>query len=771
MPADISLPMVVKVFTLPRMSTTQVTSASDALNALVTASLNAITLGGSTNWQQTGGAGGTVVYPQGSTTNASSFYYPTFASFDRQVTLNDAGFTVSNGKLTTYLSGLYQTLAYAESAQQQAQDTQNINNVGADINSYFINQWAPAFLGTWDESSQTVNTALTGYSMYQSQPWAKQALTAWQSYNENGSLPVSSDTILGYIQSSLFFQASTANRNKSIAVKPKYQNQSSSQLYNALISGGQQFSNIYTPQLTTANTTPWTNTLYAGFNQLLVESGNASKNAVSAQYNNLLINGALSYLQAYTGNTTADTSNLQSNSTAYTPVYAGTSNTANASYPQFLPNAEYTISPSLVAQYALPGNGSAIELTVDQSSGTSTTFSSSASQEASYNATQFSNWGFMGESMNTSGSEGTSVSFSSYDENATTTGGSIRFDNIGYQTWSPSQTGSSMWLLADQIANAIDAKTSTTPYIYSPNFQGGYGFTSSNAAAEYAGSGFAYLNSIGYSFNPVTVVSGSTSAATGEAWSANEFAKASYSQAAGFSLGAWMGSGESTNVSGGTSNSQASSTYDASTNTFTVTSNPIPQPVTESDFGGLPALEIGAVITTIAEPNTNFSQQNSSSLMQADPSTINVSTPWVYSKDSFAASLDETDNIGFGSKESDYIHGQGGNDELFGHNGHDILTGGKGRDFLSGGLGKNTLRPGHGRDYIEFDREIVSSGKSHDLIYGFNSGDTLWFTHGVDPSHISVSNNKLYYDGNKFATFKGLENSVLVEALNGATFI
>jgi len=759
------------VITLFKMSTTQVTTASEALNALVTDSLNAITLGGSTNWQQTGGSGGTVVYPQGSTTNASSFYYPTFASFDRQVTLNDTGFTVSNSKLTTYLGGLYQTLAYAESAQQQAQDTQNINNVGTDINSYFINQWAPAFLGTWDESSQSVNTGLTGFAMYSSQSWAKNALIAWQDYNENGSLPVSSDTILGYIQGSLFFQANTANRNKSFAVQPKYQKQSSSQLYNALITGGQQFSNIYTPQLTTANTTPWTNTLYAGFNQLLVESGNASKNAVSAQYNNLLINGALSYLQAYTGNTSADANYLQSNSTAYTPVYAGTNNTANASYPTLLPNAEYTVSPSLVAQYALPGNGSAIELTVDQSSGTSTTFSSSASQEASYNATQFSNWGFMGESMNTSGSEGTSVSFSSYDENATTTGGSIKFDNIGYQTWSPAQTGSSMWLLADQIASAIDAKTSTTPYIYSPNFQGGYGFTSSQAAAEYASAGFAYLNSIGYSFNPVTVVSGSTSAATGEAWSANEFAKASYSQAAGFSLGAWMGSGESTNVSGGTSNSQASSTYDASTNTFAVTSTPIPQPVTASEYGGFPALEIGAVITTIAEPNTNFSQQNSSSLMQADAGTIKISTPWAYSKNSFVASMDETDNIGFGSKENDYIHGQSGKDELYGNKGHDILTGGKGDDFLSGGHGKNILRPGNGEDYIELNREVISSGKSHDLIYGFNSEDTLWFTHGVNPGNVTVSGNKLYYDGDKFATFKGLENSALVEALSSATFI
>ena len=753
---------------------TSVTSVSAALNNLVTQSLNAIKVGGETTWQQTGGAGGQVIYPQGQTSN-NSYYYPTFAAFDKQVTGNTAsGYNVQSSTLTQTLASLYQTFVYGQSAAQQAANAQAAQAASTDIVNYFVdnNGWAETFLGTWNSENKTVNTTYTQAEAYETQSWYSQALSAWEEYNQTGTLPVNANTLFGYIQNSLWWQTNTAyqNKNSDDTITKTYIDTSKSNLYDTLVKGGFEFSSMFNPQLTNNNTTPWNDTLYSSYNKILQDIQFASNSNVAAQYNNLIIQGALSYLQAYTGNTSADLLSLTANTAAYTPVYAGLNGTPNPSYPLYLPVASYSLDPASIANYATGSAGDSFTFTVTQSQSEATTFSSSESTAESYSMDEYSNWGFMSESDSANEASGQSTSFNDYDSNSSTSRGTISFNGIGYQTWIPSSESASLWLLSDQIANGINAVTSTTPYALSPNFEGGYGWTDSTDAANYASAGFAYIESIAYSFNPITVVTGSTSSESGSYWDESSYANESESENTGFNLGDWSGGGESFNESAQASESASSSTFDSSNNTFSVTSEPIVQPVTSSNYGGLPALQIGASIQNVASPNPNASSEVSAKYTKG--SSTFIDTPWIILDVASNIRSNNDDNIIFGSGRKDVLRSTNGHDEVFGEAGNDYITGGRGHDFISGGAGRNSIVLGRGKDYLELNNETISGKLSFDKVLDFsNKDDILWFTHGVNPSLVTVDGNRLLFDGDRFAMFEGLSSRQLQRALNNAEFL
>ena len=91
-----------------------------------------------------------------------------------------------------------------------------------------------------------------------------------------------------------------------------------------------------------------------------------------------------------------------------------------------------------------------------------------------------------------------------------------------------------------------------------------------------------------------------------------------------------------------------------------------------------------------------------------------------------------------GGSGNDSLSGGDGNDTLSGYTGKDILLGGKGNDSLNGGSNNDTLYGGAGDDTLiggvgndslwgdtGADTFIYSSGDGKDIIYGFESKDTL----------------------------------------------
>ncbi|HEX3808647.1 MAG TPA: bluetail domain-containing putative surface protein [Rhizomicrobium sp.] len=74
-----------------------------------------------------------------------------------------------------------------------------------------------------------------------------------------------------------------------------------------------------------------------------------------------------------------------------------------------------------------------------------------------------------------------------------------------------------------------------------------------------------------------------------------------------------------------------------------------------------------------------------------------------------------------GNSGGDKLSGGVGNDHLNGGAGNDILIGGAGKDLLSGGAGTDTLNGGLGNDVFVYAHASESTGKTHDLVQGFNA--------------------------------------------------
>ena len=73
-----------------------------------------------------------------------------------------------------------------------------------------------------------------------------------------------------------------------------------------------------------------------------------------------------------------------------------------------------------------------------------------------------------------------------------------------------------------------------------------------------------------------------------------------------------------------------------------------------------------------------------------------------------------------GGAGKDTLSGGSGNDKLLGGTGNDLLFGGEGNDTLTGGAGNDELWGNEGSDVF-----VYKSGAGKDVIYGFDTGDTL----------------------------------------------
>lgn len=116
-----------------------------------------------------------------------------------------------------------------------------------------------------------------------------------------------------------------------------------------------------------------------------------------------------------------------------------------------------------------------------------------------------------------------------------------------------------------------------------------------------------------------------------------------------------------------------------------------------------------------------------------------------------------------GGAGNDTLDGGAGNDNLDGGAGSDSLKGGAGNDILKGGAGNDTLEGGKGNDLLwgdgGKDEFIFSAGDGKDIIYGFDSGDTLTLD-GIDFAADMATVNKkgtevtLKLGGSDSITFK-----------------
>ena len=141
----------------------------------------------------------------------------------------------------------------------------------------------------------------------------------------------------------------------------------------------------------------------------------------------------------------------------------------------------------------------------------------------------------------------------------------------------------------------------------------------------------------------------------------------------------------------------------------------------------------------------------------------------------------------YGSAGNDSIFGGNGNDKLFGQNGNDSLSGGNGKDTLDGGSGNDKLLGGAGNDCIKggtgkdtlwggagndslwgddgADTFIYAKGDGKDIIYGFDSKDTLTF------DNITFKTSMASYDKSKGTlTFNVSGGSVTLKEFTATTF-
>ena len=720
-----------------------ISQASQALDSTLQKQLTALyTSDTNGTFQSTGQNGSTIVYPQGTVSSNvnDGYYYPAFQSFDVTVTNNDGTYSTGPGTLTSYLNGMYGTMVYAVSASDQQQQNSNANAQTSSINTFFGGSWSSGF-----------GSNSTTYSNNENSQWS------WVTGQANGIANIGESQKFAMIQNSLQWVClqATMSSNASVALQKSYQNYSFSELQTAVNGGTFKYTDIFTGLLTAeGEQNPWTQQMYTSYQTLNNEITNNSKNSQDAAMNSGIINTAGSYLANYvTGN---DSQMADSN---YATVY--TDGQGSNQYPGYLPQVTYSKTPQAIASIITDtsGSGDSVSAGVYTADGSSNTVNigSSSSSSSSVTATA-SDW-FWTTSVSASMSSSNQQSFSSYDSAAAATTGTFDYGNLSYQSWDIPQTGNNAWLLVTQIQQAV---ANSTPYVYSPSFGGGYGWTNSQDASTYTAEGLSYMKSLAFSGDPTTTITVQSNSNGSTYWSESNYSSSSYAASGGFSFGDWFGGvgvGASTSSSSTYADAQSSSTWNAASNTATLVSQPLGPIATtvNNPNAGYPAMQVGAGIVDVVAANSNYSSSASS--------RGKVKTNWHNVNPANSGKnirMDAEDNIVFGSSKRDVIKASKGDDELFGHSGRDVLSGGKGDDFLSGGKGKDTYQGGPGKDYYELNADHFGTGLI--TIMDFNPRrDTLWFVH-VNDDLLTTKNKGIYYDGEKVAKISNL-NKVQVASI------
>jgi len=650
--------------------------------------------------------------------------------------------------LTGYLNGMYGTMVYAVSASEQQQQAQNANANTEKINSFWGNDWVGQF---------GPSTPLYGANETTQWSW----VVNQKKYGSN--IPESQK--FDIIRNSLSYVCMTASleNNKSIALNPAYQNYEYIELQDLVYSGETPFDDIFTGLLNAdGEMNPWTQQMYTEYVTINNSITNNSKDSQSAASNTGLINTAGTYLTNYVSGNNTQMANLGN----YPEVY--TNGEETTTYPEYVPQVTYNKNPSQIASIiTATEGGDSVTAGVYTADGSSDTvkIGSSSSTTSSYSGAA-TDW-FWTTSVSATMSSSNQQSFKSYDSAAASTQGVVDYGNLSFQQWDIPETGNNAWLLSSAVQAAVNNKT---PYVYSSNFEGGYGWTSSADAATYTQGGLSYMKSLAFSGNPTTTITVKSNSSGSQYWTEDNYESSSYSASGGFSFGDWFGAvGVGASTSSGSTYSDAtnSSTWNKDSNTATLTSNPLgPIATTVTDpNSGYPAMQVGAGIVEVVAPNSNYSSSASSKgTIKTNWHVVNPDTSGKNVK------LDKTDNIVFGSHKRDVIKASKGDDELYGHKGRDALSGGKGDDFISGGLGKDSYSGGPGKDYFELNTDHFGTGLV--TIMDFNpKHDTLWFVH-VNPDLLTTKGKGIYYDDDKIARVSNLsKNQVATIVEDNSSFV
>lgn len=720
---------------------------------------------------QTVGAGGSqLVYPQGTleVDSVAQYYYPTFASFNKRVNIGDGpSFQVSSENFASYLGQFYSTLVYGLSSAQYQQLVDEQNQQNQSISDLF--------------------QSMIGGLGVESPLWAKagglQSSWSWPSIQygfddpetpSDQDLPI--NTQWSVLTNSISYICKVASINSSIALEPAYQltpwSELSSQLLEGVINDWDQ---VFTKDLTSDFKNPWDNDSYEDYKTILRSLEQSSQLVTDQAVRSAEVNSASSYLNNYiTGNELQ----LENNS-----LYVEVANASTSGYPSVIPSVSYYYTSDYV-QTILDGTGDTISMQALAAGSADVEVVSITSQGVSDQLAQSSinDWGFVQNSSNGSASGQTDIS--SYDATVSVVSGAFDFENVGVQLWLPVTQGNSAWLLVEEIQDAV---ANQTPYIYSSNFQGGYGWTSSSDAQTFTEKGVAYISAMVYAGSAVSTITGESSDI--QMWSQSALNSAGLSTNLGVNFADWYGS----SITGSQSSAQnvesnLSTIASQSGSQFELMSNPM-GPISSlgaTPAGGMPAVQLATGFQVIVEPNSAYDQSGSqnrtftaSSLKRSKARTscsadVIEDSLWVCASQKKSCKkiiLNDNDNILFGSLSRDHARGSDGDDDLFGHERADTLKGGRGSDFISGGVGVNHLHGGAGPDSFEFDAHNFSKGFKHKIKDFKIHKDVLWFTKGWQPSQITVRNNKLRFADKTIGILEGLQKSEVVAALEDAVFI
>ena len=722
-------------------------------------------------FQTVGQGGSELVYPEGTELvgSVSQYYYPTFSSFNRKVDIvGESDFQVSSSELIPYLGQFYGTLVYGLSSEQYQQlaDQQASQNQSIDSLFNLMLDDLGVKSTLWQDAG--------GLESSWSWPSVQYRVDA-PTVPSDQDLPANTQWIV--LSNSIAYVCKVASNNSSIALKPAYQQIPWSTISSQLLSGSiNNWDQVFTGELTSDLENPWDKDLYQKYLRILRSLNQSSQTVTNQAQQTALVNNASSYLANYiTGNEWQ----LDNNSSEYVVV----ANASTSGFPSLIPKASYLFSPNYT-QSILTGVGQTISMTVAGvgAAGSDAVAITSPMAQTQQAQASMDDWGFVTQSSK--GSASGEVEISSYDPTVSVVTGSFNYTNVGVQIWQPETQGDSAWLLIEPIQKAV---SNPTPYIYSSNFEGGFGWSDSASAQTFTEQGLAYIAAMAYAGSAVSTLAGST--ADSQLWTQDDLDSKGLSTNFGLNFDDWYGSSITASESSAQDvGATLSTTSSNSGSQFLVSSNPM-GPISAlgpTSSGGLPAIQLARGFQVIVEPNQSYegsSNQNRSfrrasgtGLDEKHSGSKNVveDSLWVSvcKKDSKKKIfLDEKDNILFGSSVSDHAVGSKGDDDLFGHCRGDTLKGGSGSDFISGGVGVNRLHGGSGPDYFEFDALNFSKGFKHKIMDFKLHKDVLWFTKGWSPTQITVKNNLLRFAGKTIGILEGLQESEVIAALEDAVFI
>ena len=711
-------------------------TASQLLDSTVQSQLQSL-YGSDRNgeFQSTLQLGSRIVFPEGSVEvkGATKYYYPTFESFDVDIKQENGVYRVGDGSLTSALLEIYRNMGYGSSASDQQVVAENANKIDNEIDNFFSNDWLPIF----GPDSRL-------YRKNQDSYWS------WVVDQSGEAEPMSASNKFNLIVNSLLWVCNQAVANSAVALTEEYKSIGSEDLLSVVTSGTEPFSSVFTGLLSLEGMpNPWTTSMYTEYVIINNDIFNNSRASQVAAEKSGLISTASQYLGLYVNNN----NDKMSDDGAYLPVYSDSSS-GSSSAPSFVPVVGYEKTPAQVkAIISDPtfSKGDRISMEIMQDvSGGEIQISSGGQGDL---VDSVDDWFWIDSS-----SESPRVSLDEYDSAAFVPQGLFEFENLSFQTWFPSQQGKSAWLLTEQIKSAI---TNPTPYLYSPNFQGGYAWSDSKDAATYTSSGFSYIASLAFSGHPQARLTIQSNEDGNDLWAAQAYANGRLANASGLGFDSWFGGIPLQQVP--TSSKSAvtasnSSAWDDESNTATVVNRPLGpvQELNELSDAGYPAVQVGAGIVEVAAANSKYKE---SGLLKGS-----TGSSWhnLLLADSFGkVRFDDFSNIAFGGDRRDHLRGKDGDDELYGHDGNDSLIGGRGDDFISGGIGRDTYQGGPGNDFLELNRDHFGSGVAR--ILDFNPRqDTLWFVH-VNPEQLSVKGRSLYYADERIARFSNIDGAQLAQ--------